>query len=248
MQTPRLFDPGPLTAPGPITLGPQATRHAQVLRLQPGDGLTLFDGGGGEWSARVLRMARDTTAVELLEQHRIEREAPRGVTLAVALVANDRMDALVEKATELGAAALWPLHSRRGVARLDGERAQRRLAHWIQVARAACEQCGRNRVPVLAAPQPLPAWLDGLPPSPPTPSRLLLSLAADALPLPALLRRLAPAVPTLLLSGPEGGLDPGEEGAARAAGFIPVSLGPRVLRADTAPLAALALLTCDPTA
>jgi 16S rRNA (uracil1498-N3)-methyltransferase len=144
------------------------------------------------------------------------------------------MDWLVEKATELGAASIQPLVAERSVLRLSGERAQKKQAHWQAIAIAACEQCGRNRVPSVHAVQPLPSWLAAQ-----AAGGLVLSLAAGSRPL----AQNAVAGPVTLLSGPEGGFAPGEEGDALARGWQPVNLGPRVLRAETAPLAALALLT-----
>jgi 16S rRNA (uracil1498-N3)-methyltransferase len=154
--------------------------------------------------------------------------------------ANERMDALVEKATELGVARIQPLVCERSVLRVAGERAARKAAHWHAVAVAACEQCGRNRVPDIAEPLALPAWLRGLEPEP-AQKRCLLS-TGDAPPWPSA-RPEARGI--VVLSGPEGGFTSGEEAAACAAGFVAYSLGPRVLRADTAPLAALAWIALE---
>jgi len=217
-----------------LALPAGAARHVQVLRLQPGDALTLFNGEGGEFEATVTQMGRSDVQVSVGAHRAIERETAQAVHLAVVMPANDRMDWLVEKAAELGAASVQPLVSARSVLRLQGERAQRRQAHWQGIAAAACEQCGRNRIPAVHAIAELSAW------QPPAVDRHVLSFAADARPLAGLLGSDAPI---LLLSGPEGGLSPREEAAAREAGFRPVSLGGRVLRADTAPLAALAALT-----
>jgi 16S rRNA (uracil1498-N3)-methyltransferase len=242
----RLHVDGPLQAETAYTLPPGPTRHAQVRRVQPGDELTLFDGQGCDWPARVLKVGRSAVDVWLGAPQVIDRELPQPVSLALGMPANERMDSLVEKATELGVARLQPLLCERAVLRLEGERAERRRAHWQAVAVAACEQSGRARVPPVQPVQALAAWLAALPPLAPTPApapagaaRLVLSLRADALPL-AQLPAPAQAGPVLALSGPEGGLSPAEEDAARAAGFTPVSLGPRTLRADTAPLALLA--------
>lgn len=233
---PRLFLSGPLHA-GPLELPAAAARHIQVLRLRPGADLALFDGDGGEWRARLLGAGR----VELLDHAAVERELPQRVTLALGMPANDRMDWLVEKATELGAAALQPLVTRRSVLRLSGERAGRRVAHWRAIAIAACEQCGRNRVPEIAPVREFAAWLAQLDaPRPGSERRVLLS--PDAAP-GAAAAPLAAAESALVLSGPEGGLSEAEEVAARDAGFVAATLGPRVLRADTAPLAALLRLT-----
>jgi 16S rRNA (uracil1498-N3)-methyltransferase len=169
----------------------------------------------------------------------VEREPAREIHLAVGMPANERMDWLVEKAAELGAARIQPLQAQRSVLKLSGERSEKKRAHWQGVAVAACEQCGRNRVPLVHEIAPLAAWLAQ--PAPPGLLRFVLSPQAQE-PLRAAARG---AAAVLFLSGPEGGLSPQEEAAARAAGFAAASLGPRILRAETAPLAALAALTLD---
>ena len=237
---PRFFIDQPLNAAAALALPAGPARHVQVLRLQPGDAITLFDGAGGEWAATVATMGRSDVSVQVGAHRAVERELALAVTLALGMPANERMDTLIEKATELGVDAIQPLLCERSVLRLNGERAQKKVAHWQGVAVAASEQSGRTRVPRIAPVRALAEWLRELPASAPT--RWLLSLA-EAGPLAAL----APAGPAVLcLSGPEGGLSPAEEAAARAAGFVPVSLGPRVLRADTAPLALLAHLALRP--
>ncbi len=233
---PRFFVDQPLAASeGEFALSPGAARHVQVLRLQPGDALTLFDGSGPEWRAEVTAMGRSEVRARLLQAEHPQRELPRQVTLAVVMPANDRMDFLVEKATELGAVAIQPLMSERSVLRLSGERADKKRAHWQGVAVAAAEQCGRT-VPLRVEPVlPLAAWLAALAPHGGEWRGLLSPRAAQ--PLAAFAPQRA-----LFLSGPEGGLSDAEEDAARARGFAAVTLGPRVLRADTAPLAVLSWL------
>lgn len=232
-KLPRLHCGEPLAGGRSVDLPSGAARHAQVLRLQPGAAITLFDGRGGEYAAVIERMGRSDVQVLVGEHRAVEREARRAVHLAVGIPANERMDWLVEKATELGAASIQPLIAQRSVVRLSQERGAKRQAHWQGVAIAACEQCGRNRVPPVHEPVELAAWLRaGHVPS----TRWVLSLDPDA-------SEPAPDTgtdPWTVLSGPEGGLAPEEEAAARAAGFRPLSLGPRVLRAETAPLVALA--------
>ncbi len=235
---PRLYLDAPLHEGDTLDLPAEAARHVQVLRLQPGDALTLFNGLGGEWAAEVRQMAgRQQVQVGVGALHAASRELACEVTLALGMPANERMDALVEKATELGVATIQPLLCARSVLRLSGERAERRCAHWQAVAVAAAEQSGRTRVPRVA---PVRALRDWLAEAPPADHRHVLSLAEDA---PALaVLRVGPPATWVLLSGPEGGLDATEEALARQQGFGPVSLGPRVLRADTAPLAALAMI------
>ncbi len=239
-----------------IELPPDAARHVQVLRLQPGAAIRLFDGRGREAAATVLRIGRrevQATIDAFDDAGTASHDLPLAVTLAVGVPANDRMDALVEKATELGVAAIVPLVSERSVLRLDGDRATRRVAHWQAVAVAACEQCGRSRVPVVEPLAALPAWLRSRgDPAPAVEGEgracwLLDPRAPTTLPQAWAGRPRRPGA-ALLLSGPEGGFSPAEEALARAAGFAAVGLGPRVLRADTAPLAALAWLALSVTA
>jgi 16S rRNA (uracil1498-N3)-methyltransferase len=240
-MTVRLFVEVPLHANSELALPAAAARHAQVRRVQPGDSLLLFDGQGSDWPARVVAMGRSEVRVRLSDPRVVVTELPLHITLALGMPANERMDTVVEKATELGVAAMAPLHMTRSVLRLHGERAQRKRAHWQGIAQAACEQCGRARVPVIAPVHSLDEWLQQVPLPASAPQRLVLSLRADAKPLSGLALRSHAAI--ILLSGPEGGLSDDEEDAARAAGYLPCGLGTRVLRADTAPLAALAWLS-----
>lgn len=234
---PRLYCPAPLASGRSLALPPGAARHVQVLRMQPGEALTLFSGEGGQWQAVIERMGRADVQVRVTQFEDVECEAPVAVHLAVGLAANERMDWLVEKATELGAASLQPLVTARSVLRLAGERARKKREHWQAIAAAACEQCGRNRVPLVHAPRAFEEWIEA---TPPVGERIVLSLAAQAQRL--LESRSATGKEWLCLSGPEGGLEPREEQMAADAGFAPVSLGPRVLRAETAPIALLGAL------
>jgi 16S rRNA (uracil1498-N3)-methyltransferase len=234
---PRIHCPAPLATGQSLALPAGAARHVQVLRMQPGEQLTLFNGEGGEWEARIERMGRADVQVLVQEHRTVEREAALAVHLAVGIPANERMDWLVEKATELGVASIQPLMTSRTVLRLSGERARKKRDHWQAVAIAACEQGGRNRIPAVHEVMDLRDWLAapaaaGL--------RIALSLAPGAR---TLAQASAGGEPVLALSGPEGGLTAQEQEAAAAHGFIPVTLGPRVLRAETAPLALLAALT-----
>lgn len=235
----------------PFALDEGASRHIQVLRLQPGDGVRLFDGQGREWAAEVTEMGRKLVQVRLGEQVANDRELPVRVTLAVGMPANDRMDAVVEKATELGVHAIQPLVCARSVLRLDGDRAAKKVAHWQAVAVSASEQCGRAVVPQVLPVQTLAAWLKQDSASPVAAHRGVLSLR-NAVAVRGWLGAQAGGVaPTTesaedrnwcFLNGPEGGLAPEEEAQALAQGWTAVSLGKRVLRADTAPLAVLSVM------
>jgi 16S rRNA (uracil1498-N3)-methyltransferase len=234
---PRLYVGEPLRANLTLVLPDAAARHAQVLRLQPGNEITLFDGRGGEWAARIESMGKREVAATARRHQAVERELPCRVTLALAMPSGERMDFVVEKATELGAACIVPLTSERSVLRLSGERADKRRAHWQAIAVAACEQCGRNRVPEVQSPRPLATWLGTLADRPADEQRCLLGWR-DAQPWAA-----SQAASVLTLSGPEGGFTADEEALALSRGFVMVALGARVLRADTAPLAVMAALS-----
>ena len=246
---PRFYCPAPLVTGELLDLPAGSARHVQVLRLQPGGVITLFNGGpdvpnspGGEFDAVVTRMGRSSVQVQVGAHRPVEREAARVVHLVVGMPANDRMDWLVEKATELGVASLQPLMTERSVLRLSGERAEKKVAHWQSVAIAACEQCGGNRVPVIHPVMTLAAWAKASTTAT-VGTALLLSLQPHTRPLHDVAA--APESshrPTTFLSGPEGGLSPTEEALALAHGFSPVTLGPRVLRSETAALAALVAL------
>ena len=249
MSPPRFFSPDALSAELSvgvrIELPENAARHAsRVLRLRAGDDLTLFDGQGGEYAARIVTVGRDRVEADVLAWSGIERESPVSVTLIQALQSGEKMDITVQKAVELGVARIVPVSSRRSVVRLAGERAARRVEHWRGVAVAACEQCGRNRVPQVAELMALEQWLgeqdeqDVL--------RLMLAPGAEKSLesfLPAHNERIGPAKIELLI-GAEGGLAPEELAMAEAVGYRAVRLGPRILRTETAGLAALAAIQC----
>ncbi|MBM3391592.1 MAG: 16S rRNA (uracil(1498)-N(3))-methyltransferase [Betaproteobacteria bacterium] len=235
-MVPRFFCPIPLAAHALVDLPEAAAHHAlRVLRLAAGDAVTLFNGAGGEHPGEIVETGRGVR-VRLGARLDVERESPLRLTLAQALPAGDKMDFVVQKAVELGVARIQPVAAARSVVRLSGERAARRVAHWRQVAVSACEQCGRNRVPEIAPILDLRHWL-GQSAHENESIRLLLDPAA-----PRRLRDGAGQGVYLLLIGPEGGLTDEETAAARAAGFAGVSLGPRILRTETAGPAALAAL------
>lgn len=235
----RIHVPGPLEAGGECALSAAQSHHLHgVLRLKPGDALVLFDGAGAEHCATVLRAGKRGLTVTVGERRTVSRESPLAVTLAQAVSSGERMDYTIQKAVELGAAAIQPLAASRSVVKLSAERAGRRASHWQAVAIAACEQCGRNHVPPVGAVLPLDRWLARLPAAGDGARRLLLTPRADAR-----LRDLEPPRrPVILLAGPEGGFTAEEEAAARRSGFEPLGLGPRVLRTETAAVAALAAM------
>jgi 16S rRNA (uracil1498-N3)-methyltransferase len=215
----------------------QAHHVARVLRLAAGDALTLFDGAGTEYPAVISHLDKSAVKLRVGESRECDRESPLWITVAQAISSGERMDFTVQKAVELGAARIVPLISSRCVVRLSGERAVKRVAHWQAVAVSACEQCGRNRVPQIAAVASLADWL-GRQPGPGGATRLLLAPRGDVR-----LREIArPAGEVTLLIGPEGGFAPEEADAAGRAGFTAVRLGPRVLRTETGAVAALAAL------
>lgn len=231
---PRFFCPLPAEPAGQVSLPSAVTHHIdRVLRLSEGDAVTLFDGRGSEFSARLVRNGRQFEA-RLAEASSPVRESPLQVTLLQCLAASDKMDWVVQKAVELGAARVQPVASRRAVLKLTGERAQRRVDHWQQIAVSACEQCGRNRVPavepVLSLPQALALAQGQKLLLHPEGGRSLRQLSLDA------------GLPVAVLIGPEGGFDGEELAAAAAAGFSSLTLGPRVLRTETAGAAVLSAL------
>jgi 16S rRNA (uracil1498-N3)-methyltransferase len=241
MLAPRFYCPMPLSVDLRVDLAPAVAKHAcRVLRLRIGDDLVLFDGRGGEYAARIAVLGRERVSVDVLGWHDTECEAPINVKLVQALQAGEKMDMTVQKAVELGVASIVPVISQRSVVRLDGERALRRVEHWRGVAIAACEQCGRNRVPEVVALEVLDQWLvksagKGV---------LRLMLAPGSV---QTLDSVAPPAPggqLELLIGAEGGLAAEEMERASVAGFISVRLGPRILRTETAGLAALAAIQC----
>ena len=221
-----------------------AARHVQVLRMQPEMTITLFDGQGGEFEAVIERMGKSSVAVQVTAHHLIEREAPLAVHLALGVPANERMDWLVEKATELGVASIQPLMTERGVLRLASERATKKQAHWQAIAHAACEQSGRNRVPQIHAVKTFNEYLAEQKNAVlENTTRVILSLSSGSTALvEAISSKGCEAI--YVLSGAEGGLSPAEESKALATGYQPVTLGNRVLRAETAAIAALVTLSC----
>ncbi len=235
----RIYFPGDIPPHGACALPAERAHHVtRVLRLAAGDALTLFDGNGTEYAAVIARVSKTGVMLNVGERMSVDRESPLRVLLAQAISSGERMDYTVQKAVELGIARIQPLESGRSVVRLGGVRAQKRVLHWQAVAIAACEQCGRNRVPQVAPVATLTNWLGQSFRPPATELRLLLAPHA-----PVSLRELPkPAGMVTLLAGPEGGLTSAEQHDAQRAGFAAVRLGPRVLRTETAAIAALAAM------
>ena len=235
-RTPRLYVEDPLRAGARLALAPRAAHHAtDVLRLRAGEALVLFDGRGGEYDARILVAARERVEAEVGERRDVERESPLRVTLVQAVSSGERMDLTVQKAVELGVAAIRPVLTEKTVVRLDAARAAAKAEHWRRIVIAACEQCGRNRLPEVFPVVPLAEYCRASPPG----KRLLLSPAGGR-GIRAAAADIAGEV--VLAAGPEAGFSAEEEALLVGAGFEPVRLGPRVLRTETAALAALAAI------
>jgi len=235
MSTPRFYLAQPLALGARLNLPPGPARHAaRALRLAPGAEIVLFDGRGGEYAARIERIQKEDVAVSVTGFQPVERESALRVLLAQGISSGERMDYTVQKAVELGVDAIQPIAARRSVVKLNGERADRRIAHWQGVVASACEQCGRNRVPPVGPPLGLADWLGRRPAG----RLLFLSPLAD--------QRLADLPPPTdadtLVAGPEGGFEADEIAALHAARATPVRLGARILRTETAALAALAAM------
>jgi 16S rRNA (uracil1498-N3)-methyltransferase len=232
----RLYVPGPLAPASEAELPESAAAHvARVLRLRPGDPLVLFDGSGADFHAEVTSIGGSRVRVRILERVPGLAESPLRVTLVQAVSRGERMDWTLQKATELGVCRIRPVISARSVVRLDGDQAGRRLRHWEAVVASACEQCGRSVLPVVEPPVELARHLAG---APAAAARFLLGPRSAQ----TLASRAAGLDDVELLIGPEGGLDDAETGTALAAGYVAVRLGPRVLRTETAGIAALAVL------
>ncbi|MEP7370598.1 MAG: 16S rRNA (uracil(1498)-N(3))-methyltransferase [Nitrosospira sp.] len=248
MALPRFYCPEPITAGQIIELPASVAHHAlRVLRLEQGDELILFDGNKGEFQATIGRIGKSGAAAVIEKYLDIERESPLAITLAQAVCASEKMDWIVQKAVELGVSRIQPLITKLSTVKLSGERVERRIKHWQQVVISACEQCGRNRIPQVLPLISLPGWLGsqidecknmstGVLSDP----CLMLSPTAENslrdLPEPSTITTLT------LLVGPEGGFTPEEEAAALVTGFIPLRLGRRILRTESAALAAVAAM------
>lgn len=236
MRLNRIFCEGPLAADATVPLSSAGAYHvARVLRMRPGAPLVVFDGSGNDFPAEIAAIDGDTVMVQLRSPTPGIGESPLRITLIQGISRGERMDWTLQKATELGVAAIAPVLTARSVVRLDEKQAAKKQAHWRAIAVGACEQCGRTRIPTVGTPMSLRDYFsnvrkDGM--------RLVLSPSA-----PGSLAGIS-SLPSKveLLIGPEGGLDDDEISAAQKAGFMPVRLGPRVLRTETASVVALTVL------
>lgn len=237
MRLTRTYLDAPLAAGARVALPDAAAAHLlRVLRLGAGDACVLFNGDGRDYDARIVATTKKAAEVQIVSAKDVATESPLRITLAQALARGDKMDWILQKATELGVAAIAPILTERTEVRLGGERADRRLVHWRGVVASACEQCGRARLPAVGDPSPLADWVAALPADA---CRLALDPegepAARTVPL-------AGDAPVVLAIGPEGGFSERDLATLRAAGFRGLRLGPRILRTETAGLAAIAAL------
>lgn len=237
MSRPRFYCPPPLPASSSFELPEEAAHHAQrVLRLRVGDAVQVFDGLGHALDGKISAISGKRVALHELQTCLEEAEAALHIILAQAMSSSEKMDWVVQKATELGAAEIQPVQTQRSVAKLSSERAEKRTAHWRSVAISACEQCGRNALPAIHAPQELSSWLTSVRG---TPGAKLILQPEGSTPLH---KQPRPQGSVLLLIGPEGGFSDDEIKMAHLAGFAPIRLGKRVLRTETAALAGIAAL------
>ena len=233
---PRFYCPQPLVPGTTIALPEAVAHHIAVVRLAPGELITLFNGEGGEVQAGIVSVAKRSVTAEVQAHHAREVELPYAVTLAQALPEASKMDWIIEQAIELGAAGIVPLAAQRCVVRLSSERAEMKLAHWQGIIVSASEQCGRNRLAQLAPLQEFNQWHK----QQDLQQRIILTPRAQQS-LADWARHQPPQAVTLMV-GPEGGFTEAEEQAAIAAGAIGLAMGPRILRTETAGLTALATL------
>lgn len=233
MRITRIHTSQPLCNNTVFALEPESSRHlARVLRLGVGDALTLFDGHGGEYPSEITAVDKKQVQVRTGAHLQLESESPLAIHLGIAISRGERMDWIVQKSTELGISALTPLVTEHTGVKLSGDRAAKKVQHWQQIAISACEQCGRNRPPSVHPQQPLANWLANTVAE----KKFVLHLRAQGLKVGQ-----APTSIALLI-GPEGGLSEREINAAEEAGYDALRLGPRMLRTETAPLTAIAIL------
>ena len=218
-----------------ISLPENVIRHLQVLRVREGEEITLFNGNGHSYPTRLLSLAKRQAVAEVLSEQTVDNESPLAISLIQAVSSGERMDFTLQKSVEMGVTEIFPVTSARSIVKLSGERAEKRQERWQEIVIAACEQCGRNRIPTVHPLLPLSQRLQQLPQSD---VRLLMGLHH-----PTSLKAIQPAPQRItLMIGPEGGWSPEEEAAAFQTGFQSILLGKRVLRTETAALAAIAAM------
>ena len=234
---PRFYCTPPLPASGSFDLPPDAAHHAaRVLRLREGDRVEIFDGLGNECQGVIADLSGKRVIVGSIIASNVDRESPLQVVLAQALSSSEKMDWVIQKATELGVAEIQPLATERSVAKLSAERAEKRLEHWQQIAISACEQCGRNVLPKIHAPLDIMVWLQQMRAA--TNSKFILLPEGST----SLQAQAKPQGGVTLLVGAEGGFTQAESDTALRCGFFPIRMGARVLRTETAAIAGLAAL------
>ena len=238
MRIPRIYTEQALQGDASLTLEPAASRHlSRALRKGPGEKIIIFNGTGGQYTAEIIALGKKAVHVHCQQLDTLERESVLSTHLGIALSRGERMDWVVQKATELGVTSIHPLHTENTGVKITADRVDKKLRHWRNTVISACEQCGRNRLPSIAEPQELDTWLHN------TDADLKLVLhPSSQRPNDGTKDSQAKPSSVALLIGPEGGLTEGEIGAAQMAGFEAIQLGPRVLRTETAPLVALAML------
>ena len=241
MRIPRIYTDQPLSCDSSVVVDGSGARHlSSALRMKVGQTITLFNGEGGEYSAELTQVGKNSVTAAVLQHLEIDRESPLKLHLAIGVSRGERMDLIVQKAAELGATEITPLFTERTEVKLNGERLEKRVRHWQQIAISACEQCQRNRVPRVNRPTPLNQWLAGAE-SQNQQLKLVLHHRTEQS-LGDLSNDFPSAAELCLLVGPEGGLGEGEIETAINNGFRPLALGPRVLRTETAPLAAISIV------
>nr|WP_101127752.1 16S rRNA (uracil(1498)-N(3))-methyltransferase [Neisseria meningitidis] len=232
---PRFHLPENLSVGQTVNLPDNIVRHLNVLRIRPNENITLFDGKGKAHAARLTILEKRRAEAEILREETADTESPLNITLIQSISSGDRMDFTLQKSVELGVTAIQPVISERCIVRLDGERAAKRLARWQEIVISACEQSGRNTVPPVL---PIIGYREALDKMPSESTKLIMSINRA--------RKLGdirqPSGAIVFMVGPEGGWTEQEEQQAFEAGFQAVTLGKRILRTETAPLAALAAM------
>ncbi|NQV85580.1 MAG: 16S rRNA (uracil(1498)-N(3))-methyltransferase [Woeseiaceae bacterium] len=233
----RLFVSGALSNGAEIELDGDRSRYlGKVLRARVGDRVTVFNGEGPEWPATLLRISKSSVSLTLGNSVVAGTESPLKIHLVQGISRGERMDIVVQKATELGVKRITPVLTEYGVVKLDPDRAEKRREHWQKIAASACEQSGRTRLPLIDTPLPLKSWFGSKPEA--VDAELILTPGATS----SMASLAAPQTKVCLMIGPEGGFSDIECSDARVSGFTAVSLGPRVLRTESAAIAALAVL------